>query len=186
MGQKVSGWLYRVSRGWVALAALVIFVLFTALVLPGQTAQMDVYGADVGSPDLSLTYSTADLYAMAEAYGPEGRAAYVRARLTFDVIWPVVYTVFLVTAIGWLARRAFAADSLWQRANLIPLVAALFDYLENATTSLVMARYPAQTPVVDVLATLFTPIKWLFVVAGFVLLLMCVGVNVWRQFHRSA
>ena len=186
MGQKLSGWLHSVSRGWVALTALVIFVLFTALVLPGQNAQMDVYGADAGSPDLSLTYSTVDLYAMAEAYGPQGRVEYVRARLTFDVIWPVVYTVFLVTAISWLTRRAFAADSLWQRANLIPLVAALFDYLENTTTSLVMARYPARTPVVDTLATLFTPLKWLFIVAGFVLLLICAGVNVWRQFRRTS
>ncbi|MCU0510006.1 MAG: hypothetical protein MUC34_16810, partial [Anaerolineae bacterium] len=46
----------------------------------------------------------------------------------------------------------------------------LFDYLENICASIVMARYPAQTPVVDLLATIFTPIKWVFVVGSFVVL----------------
>jgi len=47
MGTKLSNWLRRISTGWVALIALAIFVLFTALVLPGQSAQADAAGASV-------------------------------------------------------------------------------------------------------------------------------------------
>lgn len=36
------------------------------------------------SPDTSLFYTPADLYRMAEAYGEEGRRAYVRARQEED------------------------------------------------------------------------------------------------------
>ena len=112
------------------------------------------------------------LYRMAEAYGPQGRAEYVRARAAFDVIWPVVYTAFLATAISWLARRAFAPGTLWQRANLVPVLGMLLDYLEGIAASIVMLRYPARTAVVDVLTPLFTLTKWIFVGGSIVLLLV--------------
>ena len=106
--------------------------------------------------------------------------AYVEARFTFDLIWPIVYTIFLSTAISWVYRWAFVGDSPWQRANLAPVLGALFDYLENVSTSLVMIRYPSETNMVDVLAGVFTTVKWVFVSGSFVLLLVGVGVGLWR------
>jgi hypothetical protein len=186
MCKRLSDWLHNVSIGWVALAGLVVFVLFTALVLPGESAQADMGSEDVGSPDLSFFYSPAELYRMAEAYGPEGRRAYIRARFTFDVAWPIVYTLFLTTSISWLLRRSLVAESRWRLANLAPILGALFDYLENLSTSLVMARYPTRTPVVDVLAPGFTFIKWVFVGGSFVLLFVGCGAALWRAARRKS
>jgi hypothetical protein len=180
MGKRVSKWLRQMSTGWVTLFALAVFLLFSALVLPRQSASAPQGSDAVGSPDLSLYYSPGDLYRMAEAYGEEGRARYIQARFTFDLVWPLVYTLFLVTAISWLFARAFPPDSGWQRANLAPLLAALFDLLENVSTSLVMLRYPDPTPVVDGLASVFTLLKWGFVAGSFVLLVGGVGVALWR------
>ena len=171
MWVRFSEVLRRVSTGWVTFGAVAVFLLFMGFVLPAQSAQAS--GAeDVGSPDLSFFYTPRDLYRMAEAYGAQGRADYIRARFTFDLIFPIVYTFFLVTTISWLTRRAFASDSRWQLANLIPLAGALFDYLENVATSVVMARYPETTTAIAVLASVFTPVKWLLVVGSFVLLLI--------------
>ena len=72
--RKLSNWLYRVSTGWVALIGLVIFLLFTALVLPEQSAQAELVSGEVGSPDMSFFYSLQDIYEMAEAYGEQGGA----------------------------------------------------------------------------------------------------------------
>jgi hypothetical protein len=182
---RLSGWLSRVSTGPVALVALVIFLLFTALVLPRQSRTAEAVSRGAGSPDTSFLYAAGDLYRMAEAYGAAGRAAYVRARFTFDVIFPLVYTLFLGTAISWVFARAFPPGSPWQRANLAPLVAALFDLLENASTSLVMARYPLKTPVVDALAPLFSLAKWVFVIGSFVLLFAGVVIAVWRRVKKG-
>lgn len=180
MHLRLSDRLHQISTGKVTLAALVIFLLFTALVLPGQAADADEIAGDAETPDLSLYYTADELYQMAQAYGEEGRAAYVRARFTFDVVWPLVYTFFLVTALSWLTGRVFPADSVWQLANLAPILAALLDFLENLATSLIMWRFPIQTPVVDLLAGPFTTLKWLFVSGSFVLLVAAAGAGIWR------
>ena len=111
---------------------------------------------------------------MAEAYGEAGRQAYIHARFTFDVAWPLVYTFFLVTAMSWLFQRGFPPESPWQLANLVPLLAALFDFLENMTTSWVMARFPEPAPLAGILASLATPLKWTLV--GGSVLLLFVGI----------
>ena len=183
MWERVSEGMIRLSTGWVTLAMVIAFLVFAALVLPGVSAQSSAEAGGAGSPDLSLFYTPQRLYDMAEAYGTEGRTAYVRARWTFDLVWPLVYAAFLGATISWLYGRAFQGESRWRRANLVPLLGALLDYGENACTSLLMARYPARTPVVAVLAPLFTLLKWVALGASFVLLLLGVGfaVYAWRR-----
>ena len=122
---------------------------------------------------------------MAEAYGEQGRAAYIRARFTFDLIWPLVYGFFLVTAISWVFARGFPPESRWRWANLAPILGMLFDYLENISTSLVMFRYPATTPIVAWLAPFFTTVKWIFVNGSFVLLVIGVVAALWRSVQKK-
>jgi len=186
MWRSLSDGLHRFSNGWVALASLVIFLLFSALVLPSQASRAQSDIGDAGSPDLSFFYSEEELYQMAERYGEEGRAAYIKARFTFDLIWPLVYAAFLAAGISWTNRKAFPLDSRWQQANIIPILGAFFDYLENVSTSIVMARYPSQTVVLDVSAAIFTMLKWIFVTGSFVLLVIgvVVGVSRWARARR--
>jgi len=245
MMQNFSDRLHKLSTGRATLIALVVFLLFTALVLPRQAANADAGGA--GSPDLSLIYSAGDVYRMAEAYGPAGRTDYIRVRFTFDLIRPVVYVAFLTTVISWLTRQAFTSQSLWQRANLVPVISALSDYSENGTcypradsrarqpnlheyphvgraplrgqavvpgylanfagsrqhfhscvvcasehdvypenvaAALVIGRCPARTPGGDVLAPLFTFVRWIFVGGSFVILMVALVAAVWTQARR--
>ena len=182
---SVSGWLGRVSKGWVALLFLVIFLLFTAVVLPDQASKAEASSGGAESPDTSFFYTAGDLYRMAEAYGEQGRQAYIHARFTFDLLWPLVYTAFLCTSLSWLNRRAFPADSPWQRMNLVPLAAMLLDLLENISTSLVMAQYPAPVPLAAALAPFFTLAKWILVMGSFVLLIISAGAALWRRLRKN-
>ncbi len=178
---RLSEWLVALSSGRVALLALVVFVLFGAVALPAQAARAAAYSGEVGAPDTSFFYTARELYDWAEAYGPEGRAAYVRARFTFDALFPLVYTFFLVTALSWLLPRAFGPGSGWVRGNLLPLAAMVFDFLENGAAALVMARYPTLSPGLDALAGPLTTVKWLLVGASFVLLVVALVAAAWRR-----
>lgn len=167
---RVADRLARGVRWWMAVAALVVFGLFTAVVLPTQAEAGAFYTSRYPAPDTSWWYLPGDLYAAAEAWGPDGRAAYVRARVTFDVIWPLVYGTFLLVTLSWVWARATGSGSRWRRVALLPVVAVGLDYAENVCTATVMARYPARTPVLAELAPLFTAAKWLTLSASFVLL----------------
>ena len=185
MLKKLSFSFQKFSTGPVTLIALIIFLLFTALVLPAQSSKADEINGGAATPDLSLFYTPNELYQMAESYGPDGRAAYIHVRWTFDVAWPLVYTFFLVASISWLFGKGFPVESRWQFANLVPVLTALLDFLENASTSLVMARYPLSTPVVVTFAPFFTFFKWIFVSVSFVLLLVGLALTISRGMKRN-
>jgi hypothetical protein len=178
--QRGAEALVAASTGRRALLGIAVFVVFSATVLPWQAGIAAGYSEGVGSPDSSLWYSAHRLYELAEAYGPDGRAAYVRARVTFDVVWPVVYAAMLVLAAGWLLRLATRPLSRLRLTVLLPVAALVADYAENTCTALVMARYPAATDLLAALAPFFTLAKWLLLGASFVLLPV-LGVLAWRR-----
>ena len=181
--KQFSNWLYKISTGWVTLSAVLIFILFTALVLPSQTNQAATED-EVGSPDLSIYYSADELYDMAEAYGQSGRDEYIRARFTFDLVWPLVYTFFLVTTISWIYKRIVPEGATLQMINLLPVLGMLGDYLENTATSIVMWRYPLTSPLIDWLAGIFTTLKWLLIAGSFISLLVGLILLAWQFLSR--
>ena len=160
------------SKNWIALAALVVFLLFGAFILPGQSAAADVYSSEVGSPDLSLFYSANDIYQIAEQYGPAGRDAYVRARYSFDLIFPLVYGFFLITVISWFLGKLTNEPGQLRLINLTPIAGMFFDFLENISASIVISRYPKSSPIFANLAPIFTFTKWLFVGGSFLILII--------------
>ena len=180
MWKVISESIHKYSTTWMALSSLTIFLLFTMLVLPGQAAKDGEDASDAGSPDLSIYYTAGDLYHMAEVYGEIGRQNYVKTRFSFDLVWPLIYTLFLCTGVSWLFRRGFSQGTLWQQANLVPLWGMLFDFTENIATSVVMLRYPSPTAVLDLLAGIFTLVKWIFVSGSFALLLVGVVASLIR------
>jgi hypothetical protein len=171
MLKRISNFIYSKSSGWAVVVSLAVFAVFIVVVLPDQAQKAGMYSGEAGSPDTSFFYTPADLYRMAEAYGAEGRAAYVHARFTFDVVWPLAYLFFLAASISWILNLILPQESRGRLLNLLPLAGAVFDYLENISAALVMGRYPSQTPVVDMLAPLFTAAKWIFINGSFLLLL---------------
>lgn len=182
--KTISDWLFEKSRGWLVLCALLIFLLFGFFVLPGQSAAAQAYSAERGTPDISFFYRPDDLIGMAESYGADGRQAYVQARFTFDLVFPLVFTFFLVSANSWLLKRGLPPASSWRRLNLIPLGGMLADYLENISAALVIGRYPQPAPLFTTLAPVFTLLKWLLVGASFLLLIPAVVLFLKNQKNR--
>jgi hypothetical protein len=179
---RLSQWFYKVSTIWVALACFLIFIVFSSFTLPSQSRAAELYSAGTGSPDTTFIYSGKALYHMAEVYGVDGRHAFLTARWTFDLAFPIVYTVFYLSTISWSWNKLLGSGSKWRLINILPLFAIIFDYLENTTTSLVMVVFPRHNLLAENLAPIFTPVKWFFVVSC--MLLVIVGI-VWRVLRKS-
>lgn len=128
-------------------------------------------------PGLLFLYTADDLYQMAEQYGEAGRSAYIHARFTFDLIWPLAYLFLLVVLLSVL-YRVLPVKSPWRWVNLIPVLGWAMDMFENVGASLIMYRYPERTPVLVELTPIFTLLKWCLIYASFALLVPGVLIRV--------
>lgn len=167
----ISDWIAKKSTSLVTGSMFILFLVFTVTVLPIQSERAKTQSGNT-SPDMSFFLTVKELYKIAESYGENGRIAYVWARFTFDLVWPIVYTFFLASGISWLYSRSFVKDSIVQRANLVPVIGMVLDYFENVTASIVMLRYPERTPIIDNATIIATPLKWVFVGGSFLVLLL--------------
>lgn len=165
---RLSKWIQEVSTGKVTLLALVIFLIFTATVLPAQSKKSESYSSGVGTVDLRFWYSAEEVYEIAEAYGETGRQAYIKSAFTFDVIWPIVYLVFLATLISFVLGRVLLLDKKLLLLNLIPILAVFFDFLENDLASYIFFKFPIQQPIISNLLPVATFLKWIFIGISFV------------------
>lgn len=185
MVRKLSESIIRISSGRITLAAVIVFLVFTAVILPRQSAQSESYAGEAGSPDQSFFYTPDELYQMAEAYGSEGRSSYIRARFTFDLIWPLVYMFFLGASLGWLCGKLIDETSRLRLLPWLPLLGGLFDYLENIAAAMVMARYPDPTNLAASIAPYLTLLKWSCIAISFAVILVLIVKNGFNRL-RSA
>lgn len=162
----LSKWLYNwVNWKWV-LIAILIFAGFIVFILPWQAEQSEKATGGGASPDSSFLYSADDLSQMAEHYGEAGRRAYVEARFTFDLLWPLAYLFLLVMLISML-YRVLPVESHWRKINLLPVGGWAMDMLENIGASVTMLRYPGRTPMIAEITPIFTLLKWCLIYASF-------------------
>ncbi len=175
---NLSRWFTKKTTLLVFIVALLIFTGFIVFVLPAvSVATKEITGTSL-SPDTSLFYRVEKLYQIAEVYGEEGRQYYINSRFTFDVVWPVVYGFFLISALSLTFKKPIAGKSFYI-FNLLPLFGMVFDFLENIMVSYLMFRYP-QTTFVAYLAPYCTLMKWLMIYLAFVLLIIGVSIKVFQ------
>lgn len=179
--KKLSSLFYKLSTGWLVIAILIVFTAFLIFVMPIFSARSAAFANGMDSPDTSVFYSGEALYQMAQGYGQAGRESFIDIRWTLDLLFPLVYTAFLVIAISWLLRKSTPRTSKLRLLNLVPLAGFVLDLLENSATSLVMLRFPTHAVIAEALAPIFTPLKWLAVLASFALLIILL---IWWPLNR--
>ncbi len=169
MVYKISATLHRIASGRLILLLLAgIFLVFFTLF-----ANRSTRGESVPGPiDILFFYTPDEVYAMVDAYGPVVRADYIRFELTADILYPVLYTLFMCLAISLLFQRGFKAESRWQLLNLVPLGAGFFDVLENLSIVGMLALHPSRPAELAWAATSFTMLKWSIAAAALGLILV--------------
>jgi len=179
--KALSRWLRKISTTWMMAGTLLLMVSFMIFVLPGQASAADQVSGEAQSPDLSFFYTPKQLVQMASEYGSAGRQAYIRTRWTFDLVFPLVYSAFLTVGISWFINRLDGFSGFWLHTNLLPVLAGLFDLLENTGTSMSMALYPTQVPGWLFLASISTPIKWSYLTGSFILYFGLAAIFLFRK-----
>ena len=182
---KLSETLKKIAKGWIVLIYFALELYFNAIALPKAGVKLGASSGGTGPIDLLFFYTPEKVYSMIDAYGEAGRALYRTIELTTDIVYPIVYTLFFSLAITWLFQRGLDKDHKFQRLNIVPFGAWLFDLLENLSIVIMLSSYPSQPGILAWIATVFTMIKWLFAGASIALLIIGIVAATRKAIERN-
>jgi hypothetical protein len=154
---RLTGWATR--RNVLILVALDL--VMNAALLPLASARLAVLSGGVGPLDAQFGYTPALAYADLAAYGPAGREFDLGAVLAVNLAYPVIYGLFFSLASLYFLQRAAPGRPALARLALLPFLAAVADYLENAGLIVMLLNYPVQLAALAQATSVLTTSKWL-------------------------
>jgi len=176
--QKLSGMSDRIATVQVLVVLTLLSMLFPTVFFPAAGI-----GADTPL-DLYLFYSPDQVNEYLGGLGARGRSAYAKTELTTDLLFPVVYSMALMVALVMAARRSLPPDSRLQYLRFLPLLIVIADWGENLCLAVVIDAFPDQPDAIVTAASLFTSLKWAFLVIAVMTLVTLVASAVWKHFHK--
>jgi hypothetical protein len=150
--------------------SLLVVAAFFLFAYPAMGALMLEHTPAGAGFDTAFFYTPAEAVQKAALYDSAGRVAMIRLHWTYDLVFPLAYGFFCLSAwASGLVLLAGTAKPVRFGFLLVPLAAALFDILENTAISFLLVA-DAPLPGVHALALLAsasTMLKWLFVLPAF-------------------
>lgn len=109
--------------------------------------------------DVKPAFSEEAVYQRLESYGEEGRRVYRFRNLTVDIVLPLAVFPALFLAM-WIVVKGSSLNRI-ARVLLIaqPILFLVFDFAENATVLLLLAEFPARSPLLASVLPYLTVIK---------------------------
>jgi len=161
-------------------ALLVLFVCllpFNLVFFPARSQRLTFYlGYQTTVLDSHFYTPPQDVYRYFSDLGAPGRQLYAISEVTLDILYPLLYGIFLSLLIAWLCSRLFPASSRLRWLPLLPLAGALADLGENLSITALLLAYPSQLPWLIYLANLFGLLKWAAVLSSLALILLGAGL----------
>jgi hypothetical protein len=176
---RIVAWIDRLATSRNILLYLALYLALNAAVLPLAQARIEAASGGIGPLDSQFTYSPTRAYAALAAYGNDGRQFYGIVEVTAGLVYPAIYGLFFALTIAYCFRRVMPPGHFAHRLALLPLVAALLDYVENALIVVLIMAYPERLAGLAVAAGLITALKSiLFAATVLVVMIAIVAVIV--------
>ena len=133
--------------------------------------------------DSNLGYNSEKAYALfAKLDG--GRALYAWTEITVDMIFPIIYSLFLSLVIVSIFQRCCTNKSLHPLV-IVPFIAMLFDFSENILIAFMLFRSSDKFPALAEAASVFTKLKFGFLLLSLVTIAVSLAYLI-NQSERNA
>ncbi len=143
-----------------SLFLLFLIIVFNAVIMPnlaGDTKAVPI--------DLQFAYTPERAYELINSYSTETRHRYIIGEMTMDVIYPIIYTLFLSLTLLLVYPKK-------EKIALIPYIIFIADMIENIGIIIMLYNYPSELHGVALATSVFSTIKWSVVLVAFVLLVV--------------
>jgi len=175
---RLTNFLKAVGKWPSMLLALAILIGLNGFLFPWAEKMLSGFGGpDAKVLDLRFGFSPGEANQFLALIGPEGRSFYQMLELTLDLVYPLVYGLFLGALLLLVWRKVLPEKSPWLGLSLLPVATAVFDYLENINIVLLIRRFPDQADTLANLASVFGAAKW--VLFGLSVAVLLIGLLFW-------
>jgi hypothetical protein len=150
----------------------------------GALTQMlvyDVYG-DANMPDTNFGYTFADIQGAFDTLGSDGLQMWLQVHL-LDLIFPLTYAFSMTFGILMELRDAIPEKKNLRFLALLPILAAIADYIENTLIATQATSYPILSEAVISVASAVTITKWLLLYAGFAIIFLLLILVIIMRFR---
>ena len=165
------------------LAIIVSAVSIALMVSLTQTLVYDIYG-EAAMPDLMFGYTYNDIMTTFESLGSDGLNAWLLAH-TWDALFPIGYTLALVFGMTMLMRNTFPDSERERGIVLIPIIAAIADYIENILIASQAISYPIVSEQIIAIASVVTVMKWLLLYITFAIVFVLLLIFIFKLIKRK-
>jgi hypothetical protein len=114
-----------------------LMVFFTIPLVMSYSENMKLF--DLCASGYSVEYA----HQLLGTLGETGSQAYITYQLSIDTIYPLLFGVCYLKLYCWLVHNNQLSASFWTKGTLIPLIVAVFDYVENACVFFMLLKFPA-------------------------------------------
>jgi len=126
-------------------------------------------------------YSYAEAIELLKSLGLDGRNAYLTIQIPIDLVYPAMFAVSYALMITWILKQGLPKHSRAYLLAFVPVLAGLFDYLENASIVVMLSGFPDVSESLVTSASSFTIAKSGLTTLFFVVLLVSlVYLAIWR------
>jgi len=116
--------------------------------------------------------------------GDQGRSVYLTRQLPLDLIYPLASGVAYCLLIAWLLNKIGRFSGMLRYLCFFPLVAGLFDYLENFGIITLILRYPEISSGLVTIVSAFSLIKSMLSALFFSILIVIMLIFIFHQVKR--
>jgi hypothetical protein len=181
MEESQATLLEQLANWKVILVVFLATIAFNLFVFSGRTRELRL-DSGLANPilDTRFSYTPDEAYKVMKDLKPEGRRLYVITNASEDLVFPLLYNLFLALTLTAVFQAAFSSSSrtlfgkpgarltvagekaaarLKSLAHL-PLLVLVCDYAENICLIILMVNFPSRLNWLARLASVFTSLKW--------------------------
>ncbi|PID33228.1 hypothetical protein CR969_01815 [Candidatus Saccharibacteria bacterium] len=138
---------YSLSRigdsWWLIIVLASTFLFITLYAFPSFQAEFNqIAGTEIKSLDTRLWYSQQDILALFQILQEDGRDKLRLFSGVVDMIYPLVYGALFFLLLKKLAGSFSTKKSWLKYVCFLPIIAAVFDYIENINILIMLDTFP--------------------------------------------
>ena len=130
-------------------------------------------------------YSTEYAKTLLDSLGNDGRHAYLYYQIPLDMIYPLLFAITYSLMLAYFFKKILKENNKLFVLSIVPLIAGLFDYLENIGIIIMLTSFPSFSAFTANVTNIFSIIKSFATTLFFLILLATIAVIIYRKLFKK-